>query len=131
MTTRLQYAAFSVLGLAIAAGSFIFGQKSGAQIPYQLFSVQLAEVQAQLGVNHLLKFRELENDLSKGCLNEVREKISIAIDQELMLLTEFHKEHRNSTANEYISRQDPQLLKELDSFKSKYSNGFQNLKCNK
>ncbi len=84
-----------------------------------------------LWFNHLLQFREIEADLSKGCSPEALEKSRIAIDGELELLSKFHKEYPNSPLNKYISDRDPKLLSQLEDYKSKYGNSWTVPQCAK
>ena len=84
-----------------------------------------------LSFNHLQRFREIEEDLSKNCTTEAIEKTRIAIDKELQLLSEFEKENTETWVNKYIADRDPDLLDQLKTFKSKYGKSWTELKCAK
>jgi hypothetical protein len=117
-----------LVSLIVAAGA-----ASSFALKHQLsgFNADLQETQAQLWFNHLLQFREIESDLSKGCSSEALERTRIAIDYELHLLSEFHKDYPSSSLNKYISDRDPKLLGQLESFKSKYGNSWTVPQCAK
>lgn len=94
-----------------------------------VFRKELDETQAMLWFNHLLEFRDIEANLSKGCSAEALEKTRISIDYEMHLLSDFHKANENSSLNKYISDRDPKLLGQLESFKSKYGSSWIEPRC--
>lgn len=93
------------------------------------FGVALNDTQAMLWFNHLQQFRDIEADLANECTVEAHEKLRIAIDGEMSLLSSFHKENANSALNKYISDRDPKLLSQLKSFKSKYGSSWTVPQC--
>jgi hypothetical protein len=93
------------------------------------FKVALYETQAMLWFNHLLEFRDIETYLSKGCTDAGLEKTRQSIDEEMHLLADFHKDNGNSSLNKYISDRDPELLAQLETFKSKYGNNKKVPEC--
>jgi hypothetical protein len=95
------------------------------------FGVALNETQAMLWFNHLHQFRDIEADLASECTEEAHEKLRIAIDGEMSLLSSFHKENPDSSLNKYISKRDPELLSQLDSFKSRYGSSWTVPQCKK
>ena len=116
-----------VLFLLTVVGSFGLGVKfERRQLDRALYSTQ-----AMLWFNHLLQFREIEVNLSKGCSAEALEATRIAIDQETRLLSEFHTSSGDSSLDKYISDRDPKLLGQLESFKSKYGRSWTQPKCQK
>jgi hypothetical protein len=116
-----------ILILLTAIGSFGFGVKTERQ---QLNKV-LYSTQAMLWFNHLLTFREIEGLLARGCAVEGLEATRIEIDQEMRLLSEFHKNSGDTSIDKYISDRDPKLLSELDTFKGKYVGTWAKPRCNK
>ena len=116
-----------ILILLTAIGSFGFGVKTERQ---QLNKV-LYSTQAMLWFNHLLTFREIEDLLLRGCPAEGLEATRIAIDQEMHLLSEFHKNSGDTSIDKYISDRDPQLLSQLETFKGKYVGTWAQPTCNK
>ena len=124
--------------LALALGwlaslILVAGFASNSAMKHQLtaFRVGLDEAQAALWFNHLLQFREIESDLSRGCSTEALEKTRIAIDEEMSLLSSFHKKSPNSSLNKYISDRDPKLLSQLENFKSKHGSSWTVPQCAK
>jgi len=122
-------ASSAVVGLLAltAIGSFMLGAKTNRAEP----AAGVAAVQAVLGFNHLLRYRELEADLSKGCSSEALEKVRISIDQETRLLSSYYAEHNSPSVSEYISKRDPTLLTQLKGFKSKYGDSWSEPQCAK
>jgi hypothetical protein len=125
---KLALVVFWLVSLVLVAG---VASRSAMKDQLAGFNVGLQETQAMLWFNHLIQFREIESDLSKGCSPEALEKSRIAIDGELRLLSEFHKEYPNSSLNKYISDRDPKLLSQLESYKSKYGNSWTVPQCAK
>ena len=117
----------AIIFLLTAVGSFVFGAKTDRHE----FAKALYETQAMLWFNHLLQFREIEADLSKGCSSEALEATHIAIDQEMQLLSEFHTNNVDTSLNKYISDRDPKLLRQLENFKSKNGNSWTVPQCEK
>jgi hypothetical protein len=97
----------------------------------QQINIEMASGQAMLWFNHLLRFRELESDLTKGCSTEALEKVKITIAEEMRLLSSFYKEHNNTWVNKYIADRDSTLLAQLDTYKSPYGNSWTEPQCAK
>jgi len=116
-----------VLLVITAIGSFGFGVKAERrELNKALYSTQ-----AMLWFNHLLTFRDIEGLLASGCPAEGLEATRIAIDQEMQLLSEFHKGSDDTSIDKYISDRDPQLLSQLETFKGKYVGTWAKPTCNK
>jgi hypothetical protein len=116
-----------ILFLVTAIGSFGFGVKTERrELNKALYSTQ-----AMLWFNHLLTFRDIEGLLARGCPAEGLEATGIAIDQEMQLLSEFHKNSGDTSIDKYISDRDPQLLGQLETFKGKYVGAWTQPTCNK
>jgi hypothetical protein len=127
MKKTLLWAVAVTLILLTAVASFALGVKTERR---QLNKV-LYSTQAMLWFNHLLTFREIEGLLAKGCAAEGLEATRIEIDQEMQLLSEFHRNSGDTSINKYISDRDPKLLSELDTFKGKYVGTWAKPTCNK
>ena len=119
-------AAVGLLALT-ATVSFMLGTKTNRAEN----AVGIASVQAVLGFNHLLRYRVLEADLSKGCASEALAKVRISIDQETRLLSSYYSEHNSPSVSEYIAKRDPTLLTQLKGFKSKYGDSWSEPQCPK
>ena len=127
MKRALLLAAVVILLLVAAVGSFGLGVKTERrQLDKALYSTQ-----AMLWFNHLLQFREIEGNLAKGCSAEALEATRIAIDQEMHLLSDFHKNSGDPSIDKYISDRDPKLLGDLETFKSKYVGTWAQPRCEK
>ena len=113
--------------LAIVLGAFVLGQNTQRE----RFAAELDATQAMLMFNHLLRYREIERDLSKGCASEALEKTKISIDRELKLLSSIEKSNSITWINKYISDRDPELLNQLKTFKSQYGESWTEPICKK
>jgi|SRR5271169_1966877 len=118
------YVVSIILSAGIASHYAIKGQWSAV-------GQELDNTQAMLWFNHLLEFRDIDAYLSKGCSDAALEKTRQSIDEEMHLLSEFHKKHGNSSLNKYISDRDPKLLAQLETFKSKYGDYLTVPECRK
>ena len=121
------FAVAAILFFVTAIASFGFGVKTERR---QLDKV-LYSSQAMDWFNHLLQFREIESNLAKGCSAAALEATRIAIDQEMQLLSEFHKNSGDTSIDKYISDRDPRLLSQLETFKGKYVGTWANPRCDK
>ena len=106
MKKALLAAVAVVVFVVIAIGSFGFGVK----MERRELNKALYSTQAMLWFNHLLTFREVEDLLAKGCSAEGLEATRIAIDQEMQLLSEFHRNSGDTSIDKYVSDRDPKLL---------------------
>jgi hypothetical protein len=102
----------------IAVAAFVSGRALKNQV--FAFGIELDKTQATLAFNHMVRYRELEHDLSKGCYAEALEKAKISKDEELMLLSSFFKEHPEPAFAKYVRDREPSLPGELKDFKSAY-----------
>ncbi|SRR5258708_279077 len=116
-----------ILLLVTAIGSFGFGVRTERRH----LDTALYSTQAMLWFNHLLTFREIEGLLTKGCSAEGLEATRIAIDQEMQLLSDFHRNGGDTSIDKYVSDRDPKLLNQLDTFKGKYVGTWAQPTCNK
>ena len=118
-----------VIGLFVLTFTLAFSY--GRKIEKDVIPIKLATIQAMLAFNHLQRYRELESDLSKGCLGEALEKTKISKDIELKLLASFLNEHGDTWVNKYISDRDPSLLEKLKVFRSAYGDSWTEPTCRK
>jgi hypothetical protein len=125
MKKALLFGASALMLLLTAIGSFRLGLK----VERRELDKALYSTQAMLWFNHLLQFREIEDNLTKGCSQAALEATQIAIDQEMRLLSEFHRESGDSSIDKYISDRDPKLLSHLETFKPKYVGTWAQPKC--
>ncbi len=98
---------------------------------WKAFGFELDKTQAELSFNHMVRYRELESDLSKGCYSIALEKARISKDQELKLLASFFNDHPNTSVSKYVSDRDPALVEYLKTFKSSYGSSWKEQQCNK
>src|SRR3954447_20360741 len=93
------FVAALILLVLTAVGSFALGIKTERRgLNRTLYSTQ-----AQLWFNHLLQFREIEGNLAKGCSAEALELTRIAVDGEMKLLSDFHRNSGDTSLDQYIS----------------------------
>jgi len=120
-----------VLIISASVGSYLFGIKIGRAHSDVVFSGALASVQADLGLTKLLRLRELEKDLSHGCSTEALAKIRIDIENQLYVLSSLYKDHKSSGAMDGISKREPGLPSQLESFSLKNGGSWVEPKCTK
>ena len=125
---KLSLVALNVFSIILSAG---IASHYAIKGQWAAVGQELDKTQAMLWFNHLLEFRDIEGYLSKGCSEAALEMTRQSIDEEMHLLSEFHKENGNSSLNKYISDRDPKLLGQLDSFKSKYGGTYPVPRCDK
>ncbi len=97
----------------------------------QSIAHDLAAVQAMLSFNHLLRFRELEADLTKGCTNEALAKVHVSVAQEMLLLSSFYQRHSDPEFNKYVTDRDPALFAQLKTYASPDTQAWKEPKCMK
>ena len=129
MTRNLRYVLIAVSMLLIAAGSFVLGVHRGRSISKVLVTESSYYLQADLGLNHLHNYLELEEDLVRGCVDTALEKLSINVDQQKRLIASLYSESELDIIKQILERRDPALLKELPLFKSKYGDAWQTPQC--
>ena len=69
--------------------------------------------------------------LSKGCVSQTEETLAFSLDQDTALLAEFFRGELDPASIKYVSDRDPQLVKSLATFKSKYGNVWVEKACNR
>ena len=84
------------------------------------FGVKLDEFQAGFALNHMEKYREIENELSNGNYKEAQEKAKLSKDLELSLLAGILRDHPSSSISKLISDRDAKLTDQLKSYKSPF-----------
>ncbi len=92
---------------------------------------EMTAVQAMLSFNHLLRFRELEADLTKGCTNEALAKVHFSVAQEMLLLSSFYQRHNDPEFNKYVTDRDPALLAQLKAYAGPDTQAWKEPKCMK
>lgn len=131
MKSVARYLLFTVLIIAAAVGSYILGYKADKDHSVEVFAAALASTQADLGLNNLIRLREMERDLSVGCSTEVLEKVRIDIDIQMYVLSSLYKEHKSSGAMASISKRDPSLPAQLENFSKRNGDSWIQPKCKK
>jgi hypothetical protein len=77
----------------------------------------------------LLEGRKLESLLSGGCAAAAAKEIDIVMDQDTKLLASLYRGKLSPETIKYINDRDPNLLKRLNTFKSKYGEIWQEPEC--
>jgi hypothetical protein len=84
-----------------------------------------------LAYNHMVRYREIESDLSKGCNAEALQKTNFLKEMQLDLIVGFIKEHPEPAFSKYINSREPELIKKLQNHKSVYGGTGDWPKCSK
>lgn len=115
--------------LAVAIVSVGIGESLGQRTMLKQTRIQLDDVQAMLLVNRIGDERKIKSLLARGCVSAASIEIDHSENADMKLLSEFLNGKLDQPTIRYIARQDPNILGELKSFKSKYQNTWQEPQC--
>src|SRR5258706_16089810 len=101
-----RYSISAVLFVAAGTASYVAGVAVGRGQSKEAFAAVLASVQADLGLNQVLRLRELESDLARGCANEALAKVRFESDTQMYVLSSLYKEHKGTWVVESIAKRD-------------------------
>jgi len=130
MAPVLRYALTGLLVIATAATTYVAGVAVGKSQSRQVVPAVLASVQADLALNNILRLRELESDLARGCSNEVLAKVRFDLHSQTYVLSSLYKEHKGTWVVESIAKRDPAMPAQLEQFRQQY-NSWNEPKCTK
>jgi len=120
------------LGIVIViVASFVGGLYVGERWAIANLSVELDSTQAMLAFNRILVERRMQSLLTKGCMDAAMKEMEIDEDQDTRLLAEFFQGKLTPWTRKYVSDRDPDLVKTLSTFKSKYGDMWQQPDCQK
>jgi hypothetical protein len=105
------------LALAIAFG---IGDSVGQRTMLAVASTQVNDVQAILAFNRIRDEREVQSLLERGCVTQAKEYLDFYRAEELETLAGFFRGSLSDSTKEYVSLRDPDLLKDLATYRSKY-----------
>ncbi len=131
MTSKIKLWLIGIGAVLYSATIFWLGIGIGMRSNLHQTAIELDNTQAMLAFNRLLEERKLELLLSKGCVTAAVEKTNIAIDQDTKLLASLFKGKLSPWITKYVDDRDPNLLKTLDTFKSKYGDSWREPECTK
>lgn len=123
---KAAFVIFYFLSVVIAAG---VSARLTSDNHLQTFADELAQNQGMLAFNHLKRYRELEENLSKGCNAAVLEKLKISAATESMLLSSVLKEHPGGRLEKYVADREPSLIAQLATYQSPYGDSWKEPKC--
>ena len=129
MTRRTVIFVFAALVIAIL--SIGLGESLGERTMLKGVRKQLDGVQAMLLVNRIGDERKIKSLLARGCASAAAIEVDHSENSDMKLLAEFLNGKLDQPTIRYIANQDPNLLKELKKFKSKYGNPWQEPECKK
>src|SRR5712664_3539648 len=112
---------FYVLSVIAAAAFSARGAMKNQMIG---FEAELAQTQGMLAYNHLQRYQELEESLSKGCNAAVLEKLKISAANERVLLASFLRDRPNGWLQKYVSDRSAGLPEQLATYKSPYGTSW-------
>lgn len=101
----------------------------GTRMNVRQAATEIDSIQASLAFNRLLEDRKLASLLSRGCIAAAVKETDIAMDQDTKLLASLLKGKLSPWVIKYIEDRDPNLLKTLDNFQSKYGNSWPEPDC--
>lgn len=106
-----------ILTIVGVAGAYVAGIQIGRGQAKEAYGQVLASVQADLGLTKLLRLRELEGELSRGCTKEVLAKLRFDIDSQLYVLASLYEDHKGTWVMDDLAKRDPTILDQLKTFK--------------
>ena len=110
----------TLLVIVIATATYVAGVAVGKSQSKEAVAAVLASVQADLGLNHVLRLRELESDLARGCSNEALAKVRFDLHSQTSVLSSLYKEHKGTWVVENIAKRDPAMPAQLEQFREQY-----------
>lgn len=110
----------AICAVVALAASYAAGVRTGANQAKAGVDEVLASVQADLGLTKLHRLRELESDLTRGCAKEALAKVKFDIHTQLLVLSSFYKDYKDTWVTEKLGRRDPKILAELAAFKQQH-----------
>lgn len=116
----VRYSVLAMLLGAVGAISYFVGVANGRAESKQDFAPVLASVQAELGLNHILRLRELEGDLARGCSSEALSKVRFDSNTQMLVLSSLYLEHKGTWVVEGIAKRDASMPSQLEQFRSTY-----------
>jgi hypothetical protein len=130
MARKWRYGLVAISIFSLVIGAFVLGVNRGRSVTAGFTADVLAQLQADLALNHLQDYRELEADLSHGCTEEALAKVREHVDTQESVLASLLMD-RSRAVGAILDRREPGLALQLRDFKSKYANGWKVPKCTK
>jgi hypothetical protein len=108
--------------LSVAIVLFVGGVVLGQRQMFRAFAVQLRGVQATLLFDRIVQERQVEALLARDCVNAAIGEISNNELRDRKTLAAFVNEKLDRDTLAYITKRDPNILKELDSPAGSFTN---------
>lgn len=121
-----------LVGLAVVLFATIIlwlGMNIGTKMNRYGTAIAIDDIQASLAFNRVLEERKLASLLSRGCVAAAAMEVDIRMDQDTNLLASLYKGKLSPSTIKYIEDRDPNLLKSLDTFKSRYGAIWEEPEC--
>ena len=123
---KLALVAFFVISVV---ASFSIGANLALRNNWAAFEAQLERMQSELALRHLLRYRELEENLERDWKAAVIEKLKIAVAMESSLIASTLERQQTSDLSQYIAKQSPDLETELAGYKNPYGSSWKEPEC--
>ena len=91
--------------------------------------VRMDGMQAMLLADRISEEEKIGHLLERGCTAQALQSLSYREDSDLRLLSEFMSRNLDDSAMGYIASQDPEVLRYLKTFKSKYGSAWREPEC--
>lgn len=130
MAPFVRYSVLAILFAAVAIASYAVGVANGKAQSKEAFAPVLASVQADLGLNHVLRLHELESDLARGCAREALAKVRFDSHTQMLVLSSLYKQYKGTWVVEGIAKRDPAMPPRLEQFR-KMHDSWNEPKCTK
>lgn len=93
------------------------------------FGLEFRRVQAIISINHMERYQELQEYLSRGCDKESLKKAEIAVNTEMYVIASLIERDTDGSINEYIEERDPELLSRIKEGMGELGESWEEPKC--
>ena len=129
MNSKIKLVLIGVGAVACTAMGYWVGVNNGVKFVSRQLVIELNSNEQKHEFDLVIDGRKLNSLLSKGCLAEALATIDNSIDMNTQLLADQFKGGLSPSVSKYISDREPDFLRTLDGFKSKYGNSWVEQEC--
>lgn len=120
---------WAIVIIAVLGVTFVMGESIGQRQMLSGMNIQLDSMQAKLTFNRILDERHLGDLLAKGCVAQAGQMLMFLEDQDTRILSEFFRSELDPSVSIYISKRDPDIVRAMKSFKSKFGPRWREPTC--
>jgi hypothetical protein len=113
MAPILRNTIIAVVVVVTAVASYSGGVAVGRAQATKATAALVAAIQTDLALNHVLRLRELESDLARGCSNEALAKVRFDSHTQMLMLSSLYRDHKGTWVVENIAKREPTMPEQL------------------